>query len=87
MTPSDRATRFAPLDDGDEWWLMTDRERRIWNEARALEDTTAYWRGWLDRDAQCCADHATVENRIDAAARLFLLMDAEEAHRRSGVRR
>lgn len=76
---------FTPL-TGDEWQPMTPREWRIWREARALEDTAAYWRGWTDRDAQCCADHATIEGRIQAAARRVYAMDAEEAHRKAVAR-
>lgn len=72
---------FKPLTD-TEWAEANSVEARI-EYARQV----AYAQGWHDGamfgKAECLTDHGTVANRIEAAARRFLAMDAQEAHEKA----
>lgn len=73
---------FKPL-DAAEWQPLTDRERVAHAEEIREAEARGYARGYFDRGAECAQDHSAIANRIDAAARAFYLLDAEEAHRKA----
>lgn len=72
--------RFEPLAP-DEWHPLTSSERVVYAEEIREAEERGYWRGYLARTAECVSEHASIANRIDAAASAFYLLEADDFHR------
>lgn len=72
---------FAPLTESE--WAATNSPEAIAHEAYSRGYTAGLHKGMTDAKAECLTEHGTIANRIETAARRFLAMDAEEAHRKA----
>lgn len=80
--PADKGP-FAPLTESE--LLEAIHPDTVAAEQRGYDAgyRDGFTRGALFAKGECLAEHATVANRIDAAARAFYLMEADDACRKA----
>ena len=76
-------TTFDPLSHQEWSGPMTDRDRRLFTEGRAIGRQEGYAQAWVEAFAEYELRYGTVANRCETAARMFYAMTADEAHHKA----